>query len=226
MSISKAFTDWLFDAKSFFESLNQLGGTFNTFEVEIAPPMSAAAFSSLQDSLSRPLPPLFREILTASTSCATLRYVWDPPDHLKPALKEVFGQRYIYGGGTLFDSASLALSLNECQEAATESWLAEEEFATDQRFWLSGIPFLRMPNSDYLAIDPETESVSYLSHDSTSSFVGSDLMAFLTAWQHLGYAGPETWIIKKFIDTSTGYLSFPNDDQADGIRRLFGNVPA
>ena len=226
MSISKAFTNWLSDAKSFFESLNALGGTFDTFAVDIAPPMSAAAFSSLQDSLSRQLPPLFREILTSSTSCATLRYVWEPPDHLKPALNDVFGERYIYGGGTLFDSASLALSLNECQESATESWLADEEFAADQRFWLRGIPFLRMPNSDYLAIDPETESVSYLSHDSTSSFVGRDLMAFLNAWQYLGYAGPETWIIKNFIDTSTGYLSHPDKAQTDGIRRLFGNVPA
>jgi hypothetical protein len=152
--------------------------------------------------------------------------VWDPPDHLKPALKETFGQRYIYGGGTLFDGASLAQFLSECQEAATESWLADEEFEADQRFWLRGIPFLRMPNSDYLAIDPETESVSYLSHDSTSRFVGSDLMAFLNAWQRLGYAGPESWIIKKFIDTSTGYLSFPDEDQADGLHRLFGNVTA
>ncbi|MFO0978389.1 MAG: hypothetical protein U0996_18430 [Planctomycetaceae bacterium] len=222
MSISDAFTNWLLDAKSFFERLNASGGAFNTYAVDIAPPMSAAAFTSLQDSLSRQLPPLFREILTSSTSRATLRYVWDPPDHLKPALKEIFGQRYIYGGGTLFDSASLALALSECQEAATESWLADEEFEADQRFWLSGIPFLRMPNSDYLAIDPETESVSYLSHDSTSSFVGSDLMSFLNAWQRVGYAGPESWIIRKFIDTSTGYLGFPNKNQAEGIHRLFG----
>lgn len=222
MSISDAFTNWLFDAKSFFERLNASGGTFDTYSVDIAPPMSAAAFSSLQDSLSRQLPPVFREILTSSTSRATLRYVWDPPDHLKPALKEIFGQRYIYGGGTLFDSSSLALYLSDCQEAATESWLAEEEFEADQRFWLSGIPFLRMPNSDYLAIDPETESVSYLSHDSTSSFVGSDLMAFLNAWQRVGYAGPESWIIKQFIDTSTGHLAFPNKNQAEGIHRLFG----
>lgn len=226
MSISEAFSKWLFDANSFFERLHAIGGAFDTFSVDIAPPMSAAEFNALEESLGRHLPPLFREILTSCTSRATLRYVWDPPEHLMPVLKEVFGKSYIYGGGTLFDSSSLALHLSDCQEFATDSWLAEEEFEADQRFWLSGIPFLRMPNGDYLAIDPDTEAVVYLSHDSTSRFVGSDLMAFLHAWQLLGYAGPESWIIKRFIDASTGNLAVPSRDQAKGIHRLFGNVPA
>lgn len=128
MSVSTDFTEWLTEARSFFERLAHLGGEFDTLTVDVAPPLTTAGFDALQKSVSVELPSQYRDIVTSSTSRATLRYVWEPPVELKPLLRDLFGQDYLYGGGTLFDCAGLVQQINDCREFATDSWLSDDEF--------------------------------------------------------------------------------------------------
>lgn len=47
-------------------------------------------------------------------------------------------------------------------------------------------------------------------------------MGFLQAWQHSAYAGPESWIIERFMDSSSGYLVAPDADRSADLKKLFG----
>ena len=87
------------------------------------------------------------------------------------------------------------------------------------------VPFARMPNHDFLALDPEPDvddpPVVYLSHDGESKLIAASFASFLGEWARLGYIGPELWFLEDFIDRRSGCLT-SESKKAKALRELFG----
>ncbi len=62
--------------------------------------------------------------------------------------------------------------------------------------------------------------VIYLAHDDESREIASSFTAFLTAWERLGYLGPEIWMLEPFLHPATGHLD-ADSESAQTFRRAF-----
>lgn len=126
------------------------------------------------------------------------------------------------GGARLFKASQLVEDLQSCKDWATDTWIADSE--EDQELWLNGLPFAAMANGDYLALDLRSKAddppVLYLSHDDASSEIAPSLSAFLSAWERLGYIGPENWVLEPYLNEES-HLS-ADGDAAQELRRLLG----
>ena len=139
-------------------------------------------------------------------------------DRLRDVLPDV---SRIYGGVRLGPVSELAEFSHAVREWADETWVAERP--EDRLVWDSALPFIRLVNGDYLALDLraiETDPpVIFLSHDDESFLLSPDFVAFLSAWERLCYIGPEHWLLREFTG-SNGYLD-PESDRASQLRGLF-----
>jgi hypothetical protein len=153
-----------------------------------------------------------------------MHYYWTPTGDWLRFLHGILPRQAIYGGGSIGPPSRLAELQAECHDYAEDSWLID--FPKDRQEWLRSVPFLRMPNSDCLALDPELHPsdppVIYLCHDGENQIVAKDFISFLSEWERLAYVGPEIWIISEFRDGSSGYLD-SETAKSQALRNLFRN---
>jgi hypothetical protein len=220
--MSEFVATWLTDAEAFFLNLKTLGGEFDHFYQKILKPLSTPKVAQLASSFALPIPPVIHDIWVTNTSCAKLRYYWIPSAERSSIAESLYNEKEICGGGSLFDAEATQGWIDDCREFATGSWLTDPAFKADQELWLNSFPFMRMENGDYLAIGANGTCVVYLSHDGKSFVVAGTLEQFLTAWGAIGYVGPESWVIERFLNPTTKFLSEPNRSQATRIAKLFG----
>ncbi len=85
-----------------------------------------------------------------------------------------------------------------------------------RRFALS-----RIGNGDYLGTRLAGEPappVIYLPHDDESREIAPSFTAFLTAWERLGYLGPEIWMLEPFLNPAPGHLD-ADSEPVQALRR-------
>ena len=219
----EVFTQWLADAKSFYLRLADVEHLdFDTLALDVKEPISETKLSQLEKTLPYPLPDVFREIYTRCTAGATFRYVCDPDESVLQDIQNVFGQKYIYGGRTLFDSDALVAHIQEINDDAD---VAEEDGHGDQADYRRSVPFLRSGNGDFLAIHPDLNSVVYLGHEVGYMPLSKSFEQFLSHWPRYAYAGPEYWILKRFLGAN-GSLKSPEPEQRASLKRIFPHIMA
>ena len=204
--------------RSFFSSLPNQPGEFDSLNFEQLPAASEALLASIESNLGFRIPVELRDFLL-QTEALTFQYGWELPESLLPDAKELGLGDFIHGGGKI-DGNCIFDDFNECQKYANESWLNDDEFREDQEIWKNTLPFLKMANGDYLGLDPKTHAVNYLSHDADSFRISSSFDDFLECWSLLGYIGPEHWILKPFLQNSR-HLGPPSKEQKSAVERLF-----
>jgi hypothetical protein len=158
---------------------------------------------------------------TAALDCA---YVFEPDGHALDRLRTLLpDQSRIFGGARLGPAWELADYIRTVREWARDTWIAE--FPDQRMIWESALPFVRLDNGDYVALDLRADAneppVIYLCHDEDSFILAPNLLAFLSAWECLCYIGPEHWLLRPFTD-DVGYLD-AESERAALLRALLGH---
>jgi hypothetical protein len=199
------YAAWVERARRFAEKLARVPGA-DVRSTVIAEPAAGAQLASVEQQLGRPLTQSLREFFTIGSAHLDCHYAFEPEN--------------LFGGARLGPLSELPEFSRSAAEWAAETWVAD---APDQHaMWTSALPFVRMNNGDYLALDPRSADIDppilYLNHDDDSSVIATDLATFLNAWERLAYVGPEHWLLLEFVD-GRGYLD-PESDRAARLRRL------
>jgi hypothetical protein len=199
------YAAWVERARRFVEQLARVPGA-DVRPTAIAGPAARTELAAVENQLGRPLTPSLRELFTIGSAHLDCHYAFEPEN--------------LFGGARLGPLSELPEFSRSAAEWAAETWVAD---APDQHaMWTSALPFVRMVNGDYLALDPRSADsdppIVYLNHDDDSSVIAPDLATFLHAWERLAYVGPEHWLLLEFVD-GHGYLD-PGSDRAARLRRL------
>lgn len=203
------YAAWVERARRFVEDLARVPGA-EVRSTVIAGPAASAQLAAVEKQLGRPLTPSLGEFFTTGSAHLDCHYAFEPKRETE-----------IFGGARLGPLSELPAFSKSIAEWAAETWVAD---APDQQaIWTSALPFVRMVNGDYLALDLRGDArdppVVYLNHDDDSVVIGPNLAAFLEAWERLAYVGPEHWLLLEFAG-SHGHLD-PETRRAADLRRLF-----
>jgi hypothetical protein len=212
------YAAWVERARRFVEDFARVPGA-QVRSTEIAEPAASAQVAVVEQQLGRPLPHPLRELFTIGSAHVDCHYVFEPDAAVIDAVLPD-GDR-IFGGARLGPMSGLPEFSRSAAEWATDTWVAD---APDQQAtWTSALPFARMDNGDYLALDLRSRDldppVLYLNHDDDTSIIAPDIATFLRAWERLAYVGPEHWLLLEFTGNH-GYLD-PDTRRAAALRRLF-----
>ena len=159
-----------------------------------------------------------RDLFTIGSAHLDCHYVLEHGDGILDGILP--DEKRIFGGARLGPLSELPEFSRSIAEWAAETWVAD---APAQRaIWTSAVPFTRMANGDFLALDLSAQDIDppvvYLSHDDDSSVIAPDLPGFLDAWERLAYVGPEHWLLLEFVD-GRGRLD-PESDRAARLRGM------
>jgi hypothetical protein len=218
------FQEWTQAAIQFIERLPQRVTGEVESQVNLLPPLSSDALDSLASSLRLPIPAALRAFLQNASGGFEFRYKWSPTGSQAEAVGSALGgEDCLWGRGEVCKASEFAGWLADCKSWAEETWVAE--YPEDLAFWTQSFPILRMGNGDFVGLDCRTTSddpaVVYLSHDDESKIIAESFTGFLSAWARVGYVGPESWMIERFLNDD-GLLD-PETDKAQELQRALGN---
>jgi len=214
---------WVSRAQAFPMAIGRVPGVV-VRSTTVAAPIAAAELQAIERALGSTVPTSLRALFTRGASAVDCSYVLEPEgkslERLRAILPDV---TRIFGGARLSPASELVDNCSALRDWARDTWIADDPDA--RSLWESAIPFLRLENGDYLALDLRTAAseppVAYLSHDDESFLLAPTLMAFLAAWERLYYLGPEQWLLRPFTN-DTGYLD-PESERAARLRELLGH---
>lgn len=189
--------------------------------VAFASPATEGDIADVERVLGATIPSSLRDFFVRGSAHVDWVYTLNPEagaqERLDVLLPDV---NRIFGGARVGPAFELHEFVSSVRQWATDTWVADEP--AQRRIWESAFPFARLDNGDYLAVDGrehETDgAILYLNHDDESFVIAPHFVAFLEAWEQLGYIGPEHWLLRSFIAPG-GYLD-PTSERAQQLRRL------
>ena len=187
------------------------------------PPLDGRSLDRVAADVGRAVPAALRRFLETGSGHVDCAYVYEPDGEALDRLRAVLpDETRVYGGARLGPASELPDYARSAAEWARDTWVSEEP--AQRALWEGALPFARIENGDYLALDlraPGTDPpVLYLSHDDESFALAPRFTAFLGAWQRLCYPGAERWLLGEFRGAG-GYLD-ADGDRAAGLRQLLG----
>jgi len=132
-------------------------------------------------------------------------------------------------------SAELLLSLEDLIEYNKDyaGWIAScfnDENNTYDKVWHNKLPFIHVPNGDYIALDllddSDEKRVVYLSHDDGEGHgytLGKSFYEFLKSYVSIGCCGSEDWQMLPFIRNQNSGID-PACENAKKYRQIIGMV--
>jgi hypothetical protein len=216
------FANWVARAHAFTIELRHVPGATVRSSV-VSPPSSESELVALERALGRSLPTGLRLFFAQGAAVLDCAYVFEPTGETLKQLATVLPtENRIFGGARLGPAPELADYSSAVRAWSADTWIADE--SAQREMWESAIPFLRLDNGDYLALDPRVDpidpAVAYLCHDDESFLLAPQLAEFLIAWERLCYLGPEHWLLRPFIGEG-GYLD-TEPPLATRLRALLG----
>ncbi len=192
---------WAVRAAEFTHRLSGRPGA-RIVAAELAPPLEPAEVDRLQSAMGRLLPGVLRRFLERGSGALDCRYSFHPgaDGTERERIAAWFpGLTSIYGGPRLMARELPDLARSAAQWAS-ETWIAEDP--AERATWEGALPIIGLDNGDFLALDVRSEEddppVVYLAHDDGSVLLALSMTAFLTAWEAMGYVGPEIWLLGAF----------------------------
>lgn len=187
--------------------------------VEIAPPAPRALVDSVEAELGVTLPQSFRDVVMNVSGTATIS--WQLPEGKGPP-KPV---HEIFSGECSWNLEALPDLYGRYRAWRDDS----ENDPTDEYsvVWHGKLPFMAVPNGDYLAIDiasPEEQAVVYVSHDDGRGHgyrLGATFADFLDRSTALACVGSEDWQWLPFTAGSNSFL-LPDCENARRWREWVG----
>jgi hypothetical protein len=217
---------WTQRASSFVKELKHLGGQFENRELVVHEPVGREEIDRLNSTLANPLPNSLRAYFELAAGQASFKYNWQelPPDRLALLRQVLPNRNFLFGGCCLGPITRLAEYQDECRSFAEECWPVE--FPKEQSEWQRAVPFFRMENADFIALDPKQDPddppVIYLSTDGANHLLARNFAAFLWEWERLAYIGCDIYLFEPFRDRRTGCLD-SETAKAQSLRDVFSN---
>jgi hypothetical protein len=203
------YAAWLRRAELFVRGLKKFPGELHV-NVDIAPPLSIDETNALCASLPFELPRPLYDFFTAGSASVDFYFLWEPTELDLPLLWQAIPDEHeVWGGLRCFS----ACAFGENGWARDIVVRKPDIPLQDGHLWNECIPFVHIPNGDYLALHVQRDDgrmpVLYLSHDAwdtSSAFeIAPSLEQFLIDWEQLCYIGPEIWLLCHFLnDDDTG----------------------
>lgn len=215
------FAGWIARALAFTARIGQLPGAEVRSNTVLAP-LAESEMQAVEHALGSVVPPPLRALITRGAAAVDCAYVLQPQGRRLDQLRTILpDETRIFGGARLTPASELAGDSDAVRAWARDTWVAE--YPDERSMWESALPFIRLDNGDYVALDLRVEDksdppVAYLSHDDEGFVLAPNLAAFLTAWERLRYLGPEAWLLHPFTDDS-GQLD-GQDERAARLRVL------
>ncbi len=215
---------WVARARQFVAALGR-DGDLQARATTVDPPVADAELAAIERSLGPTLPASLRAFFTAGAAGMDCRYVFEPDGPVLDEISELLpDEPMLFGGASLGPASELPSLSADVGDWADDTWVSDDP---DQKeIWESALPFARMDNGDYLALDLRGDErdppVVYLNHDDESQVIAPSFEAFLVAWEGLCYLGPEHWLLLEFTDDS-GYLD-AESARAARLRELFARA--
>jgi len=211
---------WVSRAQAFTIEIGRVPGAV-VRAATVAVPIAESEMQAIERALAGTVPASLRALFTRGASAVDCPYVMKPEGERLERLRAILpDETRIFGGARLSPASELADNCSAVREWARETWIADDPDA--RSLWESALPFLRLDNGDYLALDRRTAEsdppVVYLSHDDESFPLAATLVAFLTAWERLCYVGPEEWLLRPFTGDA-GHLD-AESERAERLREL------
>jgi hypothetical protein len=206
---------WVSRAQAFTIEIGRVPGAV-VRSTTVALPIAESEMQAIERALVGTVPTSLRALFTRAASAVDCSYVLKPEGESLGRLRAILpDETRIFGGARLSPASELADNCSAVREWARETWIADDPDA--RSLWESALPFLRVDNGDYLALDQRTDEsdppVAYLSHDDESFLLATTLVAFLTTWERLCYLGPEEWLLRPFTDEA-GHLDAESEHAA------------
>jgi hypothetical protein len=193
------YSGWAARAREFTQQLAaRPGATVEAIEIEA--PAASTEVARAERLQRTPLPEALRALYELGAQGINCRYTYDPDpdDDIFIALFPT--ETGLYGGAQLDRLENLADNQRSVREWARDTWIATEP--RERAVWESALPFHRLQNGDFLALDRRENSpdpvVLYLAHDEESFELAPHFTEFLLAWENLCYLGPEAWLLSPF----------------------------
>lgn len=216
------FASWVSRARAFTLGLGRVpGATIRT--ADVSDPASDSDVRVVERALSGALPGPLRAFFSQGSAAINCSYTFEPEGNALEDLRTVLpDETGLFGGARLGPLSDLAEDADAIRDWATDTWIAD---VPEQRaLWEAAIPFLRLDNGDYLALDLRAGArhppVAYLCHDDDSFLIAAGFEDFLRAWERLCYLGPEHWLLRPFTGEA-GYLD-GDSQRAARLRGLLG----
>jgi hypothetical protein len=180
--------------------------------IRIDSPLSLDQIRELRDGLDCPLPLSVESFLLQAASRLVFECKCVVSDFVEIPINGELFNYYLWGTNDNWHfegSPGGMIKARECViEDATyaNSGLQEPECALDRALWRHGLPLIRVPDTDCLALwvhDPghSNPAVVYLSHDGGSYLLSPTFDSFLEQWEYLGYDWGQ-----QYLDPETGLM--------------------
>lgn len=222
------FASWVLDARRFADQIKLLEG-ISRFEFTVAPPLLESELEPLASRWPTEIPRPLLDFWTKGSRHFHCQYVWTPPPGKSARLKAIFPRdKYIYGGAR-FEPAQEIFPGNSGVVPGDED-MKEAIGDNAYRLWCETAVILHVGNGDLIALDqtadPVDPPVVYLSHDDDSSAViAPSFSFFLKSWAELCFVGPEIWLLKYWLDHTTGFIN-PTTHMTQELQDLLGSRTA
>jgi SMI1/KNR4 family protein SUKH-1 len=189
--------------------------------VSADPPVSMVEIVDIERALGSRLPDPLRGFFILGSGGLDCRYVFEPDGRALDELRDLLPlQITLFGGACIGPALELPGLASDVRDWANETWVADDP--NQKRIWASALPFAKLDNGDYLALDrrdgAQDPPVVYLDHEDESRVIAPSFVAFLNAWEQLCYLGPEHWLLLEFTDDD-GLLD-PDTPRAARLRAL------
>jgi hypothetical protein len=203
---------WLQRAERFVRSTSKLAGRWG-MQITIDPPLEPAEADRLDRVLPHGLPAFLRNYYLTASANAHCCFHWSPDEPRLAAMSEILPHQYsIYAGPKICAAAKL-----EEEQNGLIAWAEVfDDFGgfgpVTARTLRESVPFIPIANGDQLVLhvkaNPEKPPLIYVSHDTDMETesplipISDSAEEFMTAWERIGYIGPEIWLLYPFIEDS------------------------
>jgi hypothetical protein len=133
------------------------------------------------------------------------------------------GEEYFYGGPTWISPDKIQ-GLKKQYDEFFSDILDDIDDENSKYISQNFIPFIKIPNGDLIAIDPDPKKqhIYYVAHDDDSVKISNSLIEFLTEWEKCCYIGPESWDLEKYGGLGPNKHLNGNTESAIRLRQRLG----
>lgn len=177
-------------------------------DLVVEPPLAAAEAERLDQALPFGLPSILRDFYVTASANATCKFGWDPQGAHEAALAQAIGgSKSLYGGPCLCP-ASQAVQEQEHLSALAEVFedIGDAPALARARLLRRSAPFIHVATGDAIVLDvaanpanPPVLYVPYAEPEPPAILLSKSGEHFLMAWEQIGYAGPEIWLLDPFL---------------------------
>jgi hypothetical protein len=207
--------EWVAECQRFSQNVDSwpVADNLGPNQWEVKPPISEDVAVHIERMMGRSFPLELREFYLTGSGGINYYWYWNPPEEYQETVRAIFGEDGVSGGPTIIDAHSQIEHHNRAAEVLGD-WLRHRKPSAEERAVAENLfPLIEVRNGDEVFLHvPESGlggKVYCYNHEFGASEsplieMSETFEAFMFAWRHLYYVGPEGWMFTPFMDFEDG----------------------